>query len=69
MDINNIPDVLIALAYAAKNIDKTPVLGNKAAWVFRNLFTEKERKRVIDALVDNHPEPQLYKEALERELS
>ena len=68
-NIEDIPDVLVAMAYGAKNIDKVPVFGNKGAWVFRALFSTEEGERVINSLIASHPEPKIYKMALERELS
>ena len=65
------PRVIIALAYALKNIEGLPELGNKAAWVFRELFGDgtPEYYRAMHGLIKHHEAPDLYKMALERELS
>ena len=66
-----IPDVMVALAYALKNIEDVPILGNKAAWVWRAIFKEDtpEYYRAMHGLIKHHSPPSIYREALERELS
>ena len=67
----SIPDVMVSLAYALKNIETAPDLGNKAAWVFRTLFGDgtSEYYRAMHGLIKHHDKPYIYKKALERELS
>ena len=67
----DVPDLLIALAYVLKHIEYFPTSGNKAAWVFRTLFGNCTHAYygAINGIIRHHPEPDVYKEALERELS
>ena len=56
-----VPDVMVALAYALKNIENQPELGNKAAWLFRTLFGSEtsEYYRAINGLIKHHENPDL----------
>jgi len=56
-----IPRVMVALAYALKDIENQPVLGNKAAWLFRTLFDGEtsEYYRAMHGLIKNHKRPDL----------
>ena len=64
------PDVLVTLAYALKNIEELPQLGNKGAWAWRVFFEEgtQEYYRAMHGLVKHHKEPRLYKKLRDLEL-
>ena len=59
----DVPDLLIALAYALKHIEFFPTSGNKAAWVFRTLFGDCTCAyyEAMDGIICYHPESALDK--------
>jgi hypothetical protein len=65
---NMCPSVIVALAYALKNIEELPQLGNKAAWAFRTLFGDNtvDYYRNMNGLIKHHSIPNIYEEHLNR---